>query len=175
MQIIPVQCDSLIDMLISWLFLEIIDIFFNLPLITSSLMNLLVQTSNHSPKNSDRDMLASRTYGNSHQTRKWVTPLVLFGFKTQQQPWSPMHKTKNRKILNHHHSTGRTKTHMTTMSQGNKKITTRKILATNNKVLVCTGSLHFFKKYRQPIIKFWSVPVPVHETVQFLLGPNIFL
>ena len=78
-----------------------------------------------------------------HQTRKWVTPLVLFGFKTQQQPWSPMHKTKNRKILNHHHSIGRTKTHMTTMSQGNKKITTRKILATNNKVLVCTDSLCF--------------------------------
>ena len=40
-------------------------IFMNLPLITSSLMNPLVQTSNHSPKNSDRDMHASRTYGNS--------------------------------------------------------------------------------------------------------------
>ena len=36
----------------------------------------------------------------------------------------------------------------------------------NNKVLVRTGSLHFFKKYRQPVIKFWSVPVPVRETVQ---------
>ena len=32
---------------------------------------------------------------------------------------------------------------MTTMSQGNKKITTRKIPATNNKVLVRTGSFHF--------------------------------
>ena len=32
---------------------------------------------------------------------------------------------------------------MTTMSQGNKKITTRKIPATNNKVLVHTGSLRF--------------------------------
>ena len=32
---------------------------------------------------------------------------------------------------------------MTTMSQGNKKIT-RKILATNNKVLFCTSSLCFF-------------------------------
>ena len=52
------------------------------------------------------------------------------------------------------------------MSQGNKKITTRKIPAMNNKVLVRTGSLHFFKKYRQPVIKFWSVPVPVRETVQ---------
>ena len=32
---------------------------------------------------------------------------------------------------------------MTAMSQGNKKITTRKIPATNNKVLVHTGSLCF--------------------------------
>ena len=54
---------------------------------------------------------------------------------------------------------------MTTMSQGNKKIT-RKIPAMNNKVLVLTGSLHFFKKYRQPVIKFWSVLVPVRETVR---------
>ena len=54
---------------------------------------------------------------------------------------------------------------MTTMSQdGNKKIT-RKIMATNNKVLVRTGSLAFFKKYQQPIEEFWSVPVPVCETV----------
>ena len=55
---------------------------------------------------------------------------------------------------------------MTTMSQGNKKITITKIPATNNKVLVLTGSLRFFKKYRQPIIKFWSVPIPVRETVR---------
>ena len=40
-------------------------ILLNLPLITSSLMNPLVQTSNHSPKNSGRDMHASRTYGKS--------------------------------------------------------------------------------------------------------------
>ena len=51
---------------------------------------------------------------------------------------------------------------MTTMSQGNKKITTRKIPSTDNKVLVRTGS----KKYREPIIKFWSVPVQVRETVR---------
>ena len=38
------------------------------------------------------------------------------------------------------------------MSHGNKKIT-RKILATNNKVLFCTGSLGFFKKYQQPMIR----------------------
>ena len=55
---------------------------------------------------------------------------------------------------------------MTTMSQGNKKIATRKKSATNNKVLVRTGSLRFFKKYRQPSEKFWSVPVPVGETVR---------
>ena len=55
---------------------------------------------------------------------------------------------------------------MITMSQGNKKITTRKKLATNNKVLVHTGGLRcFFKKYQQPIEKFWLVPVPVRETV----------
>ena len=52
---------------------------------------------------------------------------------------------------------------MTTMSQRNKKILTRKIPAMNNKVLVHTGS--FFKKYRQPIIKLWSAPVPVRKTV----------
>ena len=34
---------------------------------------------------------------------------------------------------------------MTTISQGNKKITATKILATNNKVLVLTGSLHLTK------------------------------
>ena len=53
---------------------------------------------------------------------------------------------------------------MTTMLQGIKKITTRKILEAN-KVLVRTGILRFFKKYRQPIEKLWSVPVPVRETV----------
>ena len=36
----------------------------------------------------------------------------------------------------------------------------------NNKVLVRTGSLRFFKKYRQPFEKFWLVPVPVRETVR---------
>ena len=57
---------------------------------------------------------------------------------------------------------------MTKISQGNKKITTRKIPATNNEILVRTGSLRFFKKYLQPIIKFWFVPVPLRETVRFL-------
>ena len=63
---------------------------------------------------------------------------------------------------------------MTTMLQGNKKIT-RKIPATNNKVFVCTCSLSFFKKYQQLIEIFWSVPVPVCETVCFLhSGTYIF-
>ena len=52
---------------------------------------------------------------------------------------------------------------MTTMSQGNKKVITRKIPAMNNKGLFHTGS--FFKKYRQPIIKLWLAPVPVRKTV----------
>ena len=62
---------------------------------------------------------------------------------------------------------------MTKMSQGSKKITTRKIVAMNDKVLVRTGSLCFFKKYRQPIIKFWCVLVPVRETVQKDMKNNI--
>ena len=55
---------------------------------------------------------------------------------------------------------------MTAMSEGNKKITTRKISETNNKVLIRTGSLRFFKKNRQTIKKFWLVPVPVRETIR---------
>ena len=55
---------------------------------------------------------------------------------------------------------------MTTLSQRPKTITTKKIPATNNKVLARTGSLHFFKKYWQPIEKLWSLPVPVRETIQ---------
>lgn len=55
---------------------------------------------------------------------------------------------------------------MTNVSQVNKTIA-RKITA-KNKILLPTGSL--IKKYRQPIIKLWSVPVPVCETVpKFLL------
>ena len=61
---------------------------------------------------------------------------------------------------------------MITMSQGNKKITKRKIQATNNKVLVRTASLHFFKKYRQPLIKFWLVLVPVRGTVRKIKDIN---
>ena len=57
---------------------------------------------------------------------------------------------------------------MATMSQRNKKITTKKIPATNKNVLVLASSLRFFKKYRQPIEKFWSVPVPARETVRLI-------
>ena len=58
---------------------------------------------------------------------------------------------------------------MTKMSQGNKKIKARKVPATKKGFLIRTGSLIqpvlFLKKYRQPIIKFWPIPVAVHETV----------
>ena len=52
---------------------------------------------------------------------------------------------------------------MTTKAQGNKKITTRKISATNNKVLVRTCSLCFFKAYRQP---FWKILVGTSTSTQ---------
>ena len=71
------------------------------------------------------------------------------------------YKTKNRKILNHHHSIGRTKRYdynATRKQKDNNK---------KNKILVRTGRLRFFKGYRQPIIKFWLVPVPVRETVRY--------
>ena len=47
---------------------------------------------------------------------------------------------------------------MTKMSQGNEKITTRKIPATNNKVLIHTGSLRFLKKYRETNYKIFMHP-----------------
>ena len=56
---------------------------------------------------------------------------------------------------------------MNKMARGNKKITTIKIPATNTKVLVHTGSLHFFKIYRQPIIKFWCAPVLIKIILVF--------
>ena len=71
---------------------------------------------------------------------------------------------KNRNILNHEQSIGRTKTYDYNVTR--KQIdTTRKILAMNNKVLVHTGSLHFFKKYQQPTENVWLIPVPAHKTV----------
>ena len=44
------------------------------------------------------------------------------------------------------------------MSQGNKKITTRKIPATNNKILVCTGKL------MQPAL-FSLIPATNYKTL----------
>ena len=46
-------------------------------------------------------------------------------------------------------------------------VATRKILATNKKLWflpVVWWSLRFFNKCRKPIIKCWSIPVPVHKT-----------
>ena len=83
--------------------------FMNLPLITSSLMNPLVQTSSHSPKNSDKDMHASRTYDNSRiKLGSESLPLCLLDFRHNNNPTAP--QTKNRVILNHHHSLVRIKT-----------------------------------------------------------------
>ena len=65
--------------------LKILSVLINFPLITLSLMNLLVQTSSHSPKNYGRDMQAG-LMAIPHQARKWFTPIVLFRFKTQEQP-----------------------------------------------------------------------------------------
>ena len=49
-------------------------------------MNPLVQTSTYSPKNYGRNMQVG-LMAIPHQTRKQVShSLVLFGFKTQQQP-----------------------------------------------------------------------------------------
>ena len=128
-------------------------------------MEPLVHTSSHSPKHYGRDMQV-RLLEIHHQVRKWVTPLVIFGFKSQQQPQPRPHiLRKTEKILNHYSiAIIRAKTWVKYHKE-TKKITRRKIPVTNNKVLVRTGSLLFFKKYRQPIIKFWSVPVPVRETI----------
>ena len=72
-------------------------VFITLPSIALFLMNLLVQTSSHSPKHYGRDMQV-RLMAIPHQVRTWVTPLVLFRFKTQQQPQSPTHNEKQKNI-----------------------------------------------------------------------------
>ena len=61
------------------------------------------------------------------------------------------------------------------MSQGNKKITTRKIPAANNKVLVRTGSFHFSQEIPATDYKISSVPGPVHETVRKINNPLFLL
>ena len=57
------------------------------------------------------------------------------------------------------------------MSQVGKSMT-RKILATNNSILVCTGSLYFFKKNWQPILKIGFIPVLAHKAVRKLKPGN---
>ena len=55
-------------------------------------------------------------------------------------------------------------------------VATRKILATNKKLWflpVVWWSLRFFNKCRKPIIKCWSIPVPVHKTGNVLKGSKI--
>ena len=86
---LPIRCSTGI--------LMILLVFITLPLITLSLMNPLVQTSSHSPKHYGRDMQV-RLMAIPHQFRKWVTPLVLFRFKTQQQPQGPTHNKKQKNI-----------------------------------------------------------------------------
>ena len=90
---------------------------------------------------------------------------MLFRFQTKQQPQGPTHNEKQKNIKPSLDKVEQK--HMTKISQGHKRITTRKILATNNKVLVRTSSLLFFKKYQQPIIKVWSVPVLICETIRY--------
>ena len=63
-------------------------------------MKPLVQTSNHSPKNSDRDIHASRTYGNSPLGSESF-PLCFLDLKHNNNTKAP--QNKNRKILNHNH------------------------------------------------------------------------
>ena len=61
-----------------------------------SLMNPLVQISSYSPKNYGRDMLVGLKEI-PHQARKWVSPLVLFWFKTQNPKVSHNEKQKKYK------------------------------------------------------------------------------
>ena len=69
MWIKAVQFDSLTDTLLNWCVEDILSVLINFPLITLSLMNLLVQTSSHSPKNYGRDMQAG-LMAIPHQARK---------------------------------------------------------------------------------------------------------
>ena len=131
-------------------------------------MKPLVHTFSHLPKHYGRDIQV-RLVAIPHQVRKWVIPLVLFDLRHNNNPKAP-HTTKNKKILNHYSiAISKAKTWLKYHKE-TKKITRRKIPAKNNKVLVRTGSLLFFRKYWQPIIKFWSVPVPIRETIRRLKG-----
>ena len=78
----------------------------NLPLITSSLMNPLVQISNHLPKNSDRDMHASRTSDNSPSSKS--IPLCFLDL-WHNNPKAP--ENEKQKNIKPSYLIGRTKTY----------------------------------------------------------------
>ena len=67
-------------------------------------MNALVQTSNHSPKYSDRNMHASRTYGNSPiKLGSESLPLCLLDLRHNNNPKAPQNqKQRNIKPLSLH-------------------------------------------------------------------------
>ena len=61
------------------------------------------------------------------------------------------------------------------MSQGNKKIKARKVPATKEEFFIPTSSLIQpapFKKYRQPIIKFWRY---TRQFVYYLTGEDLMI
>ena len=126
-------------------------------------MNRLVQSCSHSPKNYDRDIW----FGSSHQNRAGseTLPLCLLDLGRNSNPKARHTTTKNKKYKTITGLVGQR--YMTKMSQSNKKIRIKEKLPKNNKVLVLIGrlwhSLRFFKKYRQPIRKLWSVSAPVYR------------
>ena len=73
-------------------------------------MNPLVQTSNYSPKNSDRDMhVQVGLVVTPHQTRKWALPLCFLDLRHNNNPKAPQNKQKNYVIITN--LIGRTKTY----------------------------------------------------------------
>ena len=69
------------------------------PLIIPSPINLLIQSCSHFHKGCRRNILVWLQV-TPHQTTKWDNPLVLFGFKPQQQPSAgPTHYKKQENII----------------------------------------------------------------------------
>ena len=85
-------------------------------------MNPLVQTSNHSPKNSDKDIHASRTYGNPPiKLGSESLPLCFLDLRNNSNPKARQNK-KQKSIKPS--SIGRTKTydyHVTRKQKDNNK------------------------------------------------------
>ena len=54
-------------------------------------MKPLVQTSNHSPKNSDRDMHASRIYGKSVKLGSQSLPFCFLDLRHNNNPKAPQY------------------------------------------------------------------------------------